>query len=205
MKTIAFAWTTAALLAGAKRVTRRAWKLDYAARWTIGDFALAYDNSPRVGGRPVALIRLTAPPALELLSKMPESDFDAEGLRWLGDHGQGNFHGQTLTPESARAFFEGWRGSGGSLWVIRFELVRRFDVDRPTWAETPGWPKRAAWLVEQAQRLGECFCRICFCRDTAACPVRCAWVEVNRENGFGLCSNCAEKTLEPEMNTDAHG
>lgn len=225
MKNISFAWTTPALLAGAKTVTRRDWKLDYAALWGSGDFALAYDRSPRVGGKPVGLIRLTAAPALELLAKMPDTDFEAEGYRWMGEQIQAEWrtrppfrepklspanaveiavHGLT-TPERARDAFEAWRRSGGSLWVIRFELVRRLDglggrfarvghaQDKPPWAETPGWPKRAAWLVEQAQRLGECFCRGCFCRDTAACPVLCAWVEVDRAKGYGLCSSCAER------------
>ena len=213
MKTIAFAWTTAALLAGAKTVTRRAWKPEYAARWKAGDFALAYNNSPRAGGKPLALIRLAAAPSFEPLAEMPESEFEAEGYRWMGDQIEAHPDGKHLlsgpnlkredaieiaargltNPERARACFEAWRGSGGSMWVIRFELVSRFDGPRPAWAVTLGWPKRAAWLVEQAQGLGESFCRVCFCRDTAACPARCAWVEVDRKKGYGLCSSCAER------------
>lgn len=35
-------------------------------------------------------------------------------------------------------------------------------------------------------------CRKCGCTDLHACPGGCSWVEVDRERGVGLCSNCAK-------------
>lgn len=85
---ISFAWTTPALLAGRKTVTRRAgWKPATFKRWQdawdrqdrLHD---AYDRLPRVGGRKVGTIRLTCRPYLEPMRNMPESDLAAEGGLW---------------------------------------------------------------------------------------------------------------------------
>lgn len=95
---ISFAWTTGALLAGRKTVTRReSWTPGYFKRWQdawdksrnrrdkdrlkyrIHD---AYDRSPRNGGRKVGSIVLTCRPYLEPLCAMPESDLEAEGGLW---------------------------------------------------------------------------------------------------------------------------
>ena len=116
MKIISFTWTTPALLAGAKTVTRRGWKPEYAARFKAGDFILAYDRSPRVHGMPVALLRLTRTPYFERVSQMPDSDFEAEGLKALG---------------WTRQMFEQWRGTTGALWVVRFEVIELWPGGKP--------------------------------------------------------------------------
>ncbi len=125
MKIISFGWTHPAVTAGHKTCTRRAWKQEYASRFRAGDIVLAYDRSPRIGGKPIAKIRLTEAPYKEPMCDMPNSDYEAEGLAWLAEHSD-------QVPPSARkqvwgdctfqAFYN-WRWSGGSVYVVRFEVV----------------------------------------------------------------------------------
>lgn len=58
-KSISFAWTSPALLAGRKTCTCRDWDDDYARRFRAGDVIAAYDRSPRYGGTQIATLRLT--------------------------------------------------------------------------------------------------------------------------------------------------
>ena len=51
VKIISFAWTTPALLAGRKTVTRRDWSDRYALLFHADDFVAGYNRSPRHGGR----------------------------------------------------------------------------------------------------------------------------------------------------------
>jgi hypothetical protein len=119
---ISFAYTTPALLAGAKTVTRRDWKPEHAERFLIGHPVDAYDRSPRNGGRKVAVVSITSVKR-ESIARMPDSDYEAEGFRWLHEH-------YTVPPKSSgfpdfsRATFDAWRESGAVLYVVRFELVR---------------------------------------------------------------------------------
>ncbi|MFQ5695909.1 MAG: hypothetical protein ACE5HB_07965, partial [Terriglobia bacterium] len=133
MKIVSFSWTTPALLAGAKTVTRRHWSASHAARFKAGDFVLAYDKSPRAGGRPVALIRLIQDAYYEPLAQMPPSDFDAEGFLWFAQNNDAiteemfaRFgYGQMVSPHREKMWFEGWKSCGGSMWVVRFALIGR--------------------------------------------------------------------------------
>jgi uncharacterized protein YqfB (UPF0267 family) len=129
MKIISFAWTTRALLAGAKTCTRRDWTERHAATFHAGDIVQAYNKSQRSGGRRVALIRLTADPSLEPLAEMPDSDYEAEGFRWLFEQDEAlaaringrlrdDFISQRCSPEG----FEAWRRSEDFMWVVRFVL-----------------------------------------------------------------------------------
>lgn len=124
---ISFAWTTAALLAGAKTCTRRNWDHDYARRFKKGDVVLAYDRSPRAGGRHVATIQLTAVPVFEDTALAPDSDYAAEGFRWFEEHP--DEYAKVLArgislPIPFTRFIE-WRTEFWNLqeWVVRFELV----------------------------------------------------------------------------------
>lgn len=123
---ISFAYTTPALLAGAKTVTRRDWSPHHAdffiAAVTRGKPVDAYDKSQRLRGRKVAEIRLLSV-ALAPIADMPDSDYEAEGFRWLHEH-------YSVPPKSApfrdfsKGAWEAWRASGAVLYVVRFELVR---------------------------------------------------------------------------------
>lgn len=119
-RTISFAWTTPALISGNKTCTRRDWDPDYAARFRKGDEVIAYDKSPRQGGKPIARLRLTDDVRLEPDADAPDSDWIAEGFQWFQ-----NTYGSRLKNgrDVSKHGFNTWRQSGGSSWVIRFEVI----------------------------------------------------------------------------------
>lgn len=129
---VSFAWTTGALLAGHKTVTRRDWHYGYAERFHAGDVLDAYDKSRRVGGQKVATIRLTHDPILEPVAAMTDADYWDEGFSWLYGHPTqlpAHLFGQPASRESfSPAGFNRWRASGETLWTVRYELL---EVQRP--------------------------------------------------------------------------
>lgn len=133
MKIISFAYTTPALTAGAKTVTRRDWRPEYAARFRAGELVAAYDRSPRARGRQVATIRLTQRPCYQPMVEMPDSDYEAEGFAWLLAHPAhlpktiGGL--PTTLHEFTREGFEHWRTYGEAMWVVRFELVAVLNTE----------------------------------------------------------------------------
>lgn len=130
-KIISFAWTTPSLLAGEKSVTRRDWDADYARRFTRGDIVLAYDRSPRSGGKPIARLRLTADVTYEPDADAPDSDWEAEGFGWFWDReleradrdDPGSVPCSDIADRVCWDGFADWRQRGGSSWVIRFEVI----------------------------------------------------------------------------------
>jgi len=129
MRIISFGWTTAALLAGRKTVTRRLWKAPYARRFHKGDLLAAYDRSPRIGGKHVATIRLTADPYLESTADAPPEDYAGEGFDYLTELGK-NVDG--MPPASLWRVWH-WPQTAQMLWVVRFELVdisNRIDLGK---------------------------------------------------------------------------
>jgi hypothetical protein len=115
-KIISFAYTSWPLIAGVKTVTRRSWKEDYAKRFSAGDVIHAYDRSPRFGGKKIATIELTKKPYLEHLSKMPDDDYEKEGLKWLDEN-------QQFIPIFNRIDFYKWRKEDYFMWVVRYKIV----------------------------------------------------------------------------------
>ena len=125
MRLISFAFTTPALLAGRKTVTRRLWKDTWAAGFKAGDLVAAYDRNPRNGGHQVATIRLTADPVKERTGTMPDSDYDAEGFAWLQGMRSATDHLKNAPVGAwSKEAFQEWRDRDELLWVIRFELVQ---------------------------------------------------------------------------------
>jgi uncharacterized protein YqfB (UPF0267 family) len=120
VKIISFAWTSPALISGHKTVTRRDWDDSYARRFSAGELVAAYNRSQRQRGQQIATIRLTAAPACEPMSAMPDSDYEAEGFGWFEAHPAAL--PPTHLPSTLREF-DAWKRNGGSQWVIRFELV----------------------------------------------------------------------------------
>lgn len=127
---ISFAWTTPALLAGHKTVTRRDWDPGYARRFKAGMEVVAYDRSPRAKGKPIARLRLTADATYEPDAEAPDSDWAAEGFEWFCERAwdtafaDGYEHPDRRIAD--RVCFDGfadWREAGGSSWVIRFEVL----------------------------------------------------------------------------------
>lgn len=131
MSYIVFAWTTPALLAGHKTVTRREWSYRHALQFHAGQLVDAWGANPRNQGRRVATIRLIADPVRESLADFPEADFEAEGFAWLAAQFPADpYHAgvpewfQDLGPQMVRArALDQIRADGRTLWVVRFELV----------------------------------------------------------------------------------
>jgi uncharacterized protein YqfB (UPF0267 family) len=118
VKVISFAWTTPALVAGRKTVTRREWSDAYAARFHEGDLIQAWNRQPRFkGAQRVATIRLTADPYPERLCDIPDEDWEGEGFAYLTDIGATV---QKITPIELWAH---WKVTDDRLYVVRFELV----------------------------------------------------------------------------------
>lgn len=112
---ISFAWTTPALLAGAKTMTRREWSAEHAARFTVGMLVDAWDRSPRTGkGRKVATIRIMREPRRESTFTISREDYRREGFTWLQDHG---YHGQV------EAVLRSWALEPREVWIVEFKLV----------------------------------------------------------------------------------
>jgi hypothetical protein len=108
------------LLADEKTVTRRDWTERHARQFRAGELIAAYDRNPRFGGQHVATICLTHVPVFDPLRNMPDSDYEAEGFAYM------TMHGLRLSvngPLPTRDYFELWRRSGDSMWVVRFRLV----------------------------------------------------------------------------------
>ncbi len=141
MKIINFNWTCPALLAGAKKVTRRQWADRHAAGFKEGDYVQAWDKSPRVkGAKRVAVIQLTETPWKEAAILMDQADYIEEGLfflsknphlvpeemkRMLALDGFGNL------PAGMWMWFQHWRETGGDQWVIRFKVMSYVEPDIP--------------------------------------------------------------------------
>ena len=131
---VSFSHTSAALRAGAKSATRRDWKDVHASRFHVGDLVDAYDRSPRNHGHKIATIRVVSV-TREPFSAMPDSDYDAEGLRWLYDHSSPrlgatailmptHLWGEPINRQHlSRRCFSYWQKKAGAMWVLRFVVV----------------------------------------------------------------------------------
>ena len=106
MKIISFAWTTDALLAGKKTVTRRDWNSKYASGFKSGEVCSAYDKSPRYGGKKVGEVRLTKAPYKQWLRDVTDEDEKKEGGLW----GSGKAYQEMM-------------GEDRELWVVEFEIT----------------------------------------------------------------------------------
>ena len=119
---ISFAWTTPALLAGAKTMTRREWLAAHGSRFHAADLVDAYDHSPRAHGKKVATIRLTRAPYQAWSTDLTEEDYDREGFNWLKAHGLWQEVGEVV---------EAWARERRLLYVVEFELVERVSSASP--------------------------------------------------------------------------
>lgn len=117
---ISFGWTTPALLAGAKTVTRRDWAPIHARRFKAGMLVDAWNTSPRnVKGKPrkIATIRLTEDAHPQWTPDVPGSDYRAEGFVWLHEHGL------QVDGVAPPALWSRWLHEPRLLYVVRFEVV----------------------------------------------------------------------------------
>lgn len=121
---ISFAWTTPALLAGAKTMTRRDWSTSHATKFRAGMLVDAWNYTPRVNSarrgiaiaHKVATIRITRDPyKVRVRGSLTPDVIEREGFNWLREHGHAETVDQILRswdldPELRE-------------WVVEFELV----------------------------------------------------------------------------------
>jgi hypothetical protein len=119
---ITFAWTTPALVAGAKTTIRQPWSETIASRFHAGSEVAAYDRVGNSGGRQVACIRLTDAPVHQRFCDIPDEDYEREGWAWLHAHAD-LLPGYIKASDFSRESFEKWRSRPGGIWVVRYELV----------------------------------------------------------------------------------
>lgn len=113
---ISFGWTTPALVAGHKTVTRRDWKQQHAAKFKAGMIVDAWNTSPRnvhMSPKKIATIRITRDPYIESSADF-YPDEEAEGFWWLIENG----HAETVADIG-----ESWLSKPHPLYVVRFEVV----------------------------------------------------------------------------------
>lgn len=137
MRIISFSWTTPALLAHRKTVTRRNWADSHAAGFKEGELVQAWDKSPRAGGKRVGTIRLTCKPYRERTDQVPDQDWEGEGFAYLEEIGV------TLKGVTPADVWSRWKCTQVSLYVVRFEVVAPItpDVDALSATRQLGlWP-----------------------------------------------------------------
>ncbi|MGB8647282.1 MAG: hypothetical protein WCF84_18740 [Anaerolineae bacterium] len=125
MLAISFAWTTAAVRARRKTVTRRQWT-DYwahlfARAFERNELIAALDKDRRAGGKQFGTIRLTRAPYQESESLMPDEDYEGEGFAFLDEYPQ--FKPAKWRGASLRELFGQSRLEGAVVYVVRFEVV----------------------------------------------------------------------------------
>lgn len=121
MKIISFAWTTPALLAGVKCVTRRDWDKDYAESFRADEYVQAFDKSPRAGGKCVAIIQLLRAPYQQGTDELCARDWMDEGFAYLQQIGAKC--GRSMPHE----IWENWRLTPTIKWVVPFKMIRTID------------------------------------------------------------------------------
>ena len=117
MKIISFAWTTPALIAREKTVTRREWSEPYARSFKPGELVQAWDKLPRAGGKRVGTIRIES---VTYSNDYPHHDYSLEGLSWM------QAKGMKIRGMDPAAFWLSWREIEAWMWVVRFQVV---DMD----------------------------------------------------------------------------
>lgn len=123
VKIISFAWTTPAIKARRKTVTRREWDPDYAARFTKGDIITGYDRSPRFGGKPICKIRLVETPQRQWSNHIPDTDWEAEGFAYLESIAA------TCGKATPREIWIQWSAEPVLLYVVRFAIIELYSAN----------------------------------------------------------------------------
>jgi hypothetical protein len=116
---ISFAWTSAALLAGAKTVTRRdEWTAAHAEHFRPEQLVDAWDRLPRVkGAKKIAVIRVRRAPYRERSDAIAPDQWHAEGFAWMQAYGSSD------DVVRASRIWLGWKQHPVELYVLEFELV----------------------------------------------------------------------------------
>lgn len=124
---ISFGWTTPALLAGMKTVTRRDWKPQHAEKFKAGMLVDAWNTSPRnthMNPHKVGTIRLTQDATIEFTRDAPSGDWYEEGFDYLEKRGL------KVGRDTPRELWNRWLipEFHTRLYVVRFEVVELLEV-----------------------------------------------------------------------------
>ena len=112
MRIIAFQYTAHCVLNKTKTVTRRRWVDSYGERFRSGEICVAYDKSPRIGGKPIAFIQLTKKPFKQRLYKIDRKELKREGGLWT----DANLYIKLTFPDLCRY---------DKVWVVNFKLIKK--------------------------------------------------------------------------------
>jgi hypothetical protein len=107
------------VLAGVKNVTRRNWKDGYAVGFRRGERLTALDKDRRYGGKPVAIIELTAAPKYESTARLTPADWMGEGFAYLED----NYPDASIGGRKPVDVWNDWLTNPVDVWVVRFRLI----------------------------------------------------------------------------------
>lgn len=117
-------WMWPAFVMGRKSVLRRAWTDRYASHFKKGRIVNVYDRAPQSKARKhrkVGELVILNDLYREPLNMMPDSDYEAEGLKFFNEHPY-LLHTSLPLDATWRAFDE-WRKKDDSMYVIRFMIV----------------------------------------------------------------------------------
>lgn len=124
MLEISFGYTWPAAVAREKTKTRRLWKEAHARKFKKDRLCRGIDKDRRAGGGEILLLRLVADAVKQPMIDMPDSDYYAEGFAYLNEHR--HMIPKCMPYDVSWAGFCNWRNSGGSMYVVAFEILEVF-------------------------------------------------------------------------------
>jgi len=123
-RSISMAYVTPAFVTGNKTVTRRDWALRTVGMFEYGTKVLVWNKQARFGGEPIGVLELTENPFKQKTSKMPVSDYVAEGFAYIDEMLWEM--GDESKPLENLFFY--WQRSDQYLSVIKFKTLEVFPM-----------------------------------------------------------------------------
>lgn len=124
MRIISFGYTTAALVAERKDVTRREWKDTYGYSFKQGEKVFASDKDLRYGGKKIAILELTHKPIKESSLLMPDRDYEGEGFAFMDENKIYKHFPNAISQFGSLYNYFKWQQSQDiQEWVIRFKVL----------------------------------------------------------------------------------
>lgn len=106
-----------ALLKGRKTSVRVPFASRRSVAFQPGELVPAYDQRPKRGGKPIAMLRITDRPYRMNSADATEEDYEIEGFAYLEEQGQ------TFGHEEPRRYWEAAKAAKADVCVIRFQVV----------------------------------------------------------------------------------
>ena len=176
MMIVSFAWTTPAVIARRKTRTRREWSENYASKFKAGSICQGYDKGPRVGGKPIHLIRIMRDPWIQNTSELGDDDFEYEGFNYMEEN-RILFRGKPV-----RQFFEEWKALAIDLYVVDFSYVWDMAYDKGCAYRESHYHAIACGVACEKEKLPRVLGQMCY-----KCSLPCARGKVSAEPVQGRC------------------